>query len=67
MQYYAIRYIIAHVTVKHVSEDDIMFTFGSAVKGLTDKSKTNCRKLSYKVGKKHLRLNSPKHFSMEKF
>ena len=28
VQYYAICYIIAHVTVKHVSEDDIMFTFG---------------------------------------
>ena len=35
MQFHAIPCIIANVTKKHVSEDDIMFTFGSGVKGLT--------------------------------
>ena len=49
VQYYAIRYIIAHVTVKHVSEDNIMFTFGSAVKGLTERHKKIYFNLLYHI------------------
>ena len=41
MQFHTIPCIIANVTKKHVSEDDIMFTFGSGVKGLNDDKRHN--------------------------
>ena len=39
MQFHAIPCIIANVTKKHVSEDDILFTNTLAGKGLSTKAK----------------------------
>ena len=48
MQFHAIPCIIANVTKKHVSEDDIMFTFGSGVKGLMSIKFLPCKRLKKK-------------------